>query len=84
MSWIWFSAIIKLQKSFRWHLSSTSRCATYQERKYRPDWVMGLAILPPRLKAELAEVEKYLLGPRKSCCYHHQLWAENLKTIILM
>ena len=41
--------------------------------------VMGLAILPPRLKAELAEVEKYLLGQESHVATYHQLWAENLK-----
>lgn len=42
--------------------------------------VMGLAILPPRLKAELAEVEKFLLGQDSQVADYHQLWAESLKT----
>ncbi|WP_125587810.1 UDP-glucose--hexose-1-phosphate uridylyltransferase [Companilactobacillus jidongensis] len=41
--------------------------------------VMGRAILPARLKAELIEVEKYLLDqPNKMAEYHHQ-WADQLK-----
>lgn len=42
--------------------------------------VMGLAILPPRLKAELAEVEKFLLGQASQVAAYHQTWAESLKT----
>ncbi|HFR3938745.1 TPA: UDP-glucose--hexose-1-phosphate uridylyltransferase [Streptococcus suis] len=42
--------------------------------------VMGLAILPPRLKAELAEVEKFLLGQDSQVVDYHQPWAESLKT----
>ncbi|MBT2678731.1 UDP-glucose--hexose-1-phosphate uridylyltransferase [Bacillus sp. ISL-35] len=41
--------------------------------------VMGLAVLPPRLKDELAEIEEYLLGnPSSVEAYHHQ-WAEEIK-----
>ncbi|MDW8759943.1 UDP-glucose--hexose-1-phosphate uridylyltransferase [Streptococcus suis] len=42
--------------------------------------VMGLAILPPRLKAELAEVKKYLLGQASQVAAYHQPWADRLKT----
>ncbi|HEM3717598.1 TPA: UDP-glucose--hexose-1-phosphate uridylyltransferase [Streptococcus suis] len=41
--------------------------------------VMGLAILPPRLKAELAEVKKYLLGQASQVADYHQPWADRLK-----
>lgn len=41
--------------------------------------VMGLAILPPRLKAELSEVEKYLLGQDHQVADYHLPWAEKLK-----
>lgn len=41
--------------------------------------VMGLAILPPRLKSELAEVEEFLLGKRDDVAEIHQVWADNLK-----
>ncbi|HFI0235562.1 TPA: UDP-glucose--hexose-1-phosphate uridylyltransferase [Streptococcus suis] len=41
--------------------------------------VMGLAILPPRLKAELAEVKKYLLGQASQVADYHQSWADRLK-----
>lgn len=41
--------------------------------------VMGLAILPPRLKAELAEVKKYLLGQDNQVAAYHQPWADRLK-----
>ncbi|HFI0419344.1 TPA: UDP-glucose--hexose-1-phosphate uridylyltransferase [Streptococcus suis] len=41
--------------------------------------VMGLAILPPRLKAELAEVKKYLLGQDSQVAAYHQPWADKLK-----
>ncbi|MGQ7332817.1 UDP-glucose--hexose-1-phosphate uridylyltransferase [Streptococcus suis] len=42
--------------------------------------VMGLAILPPRLKTELAEVKKYLLGQDSQVAAYHQPWADSLKT----
>lgn len=41
--------------------------------------VMGLAILPPRLKAELAEVKNYLLGQASQVAAYHQPWADRLK-----
>ncbi len=41
--------------------------------------VMGLAILPPRLKRELTEVEDFLLGKREEVAAIHQRWAEKLK-----
>lgn len=41
--------------------------------------VMGLAILPPRLKSELAEVEKYLLGEENQIADAHLPWAQQLK-----
>ncbi|WP_156290646.1 UDP-glucose--hexose-1-phosphate uridylyltransferase [Oceanobacillus salinisoli] len=40
--------------------------------------VMGLAVLPARLKDELTEIQKYLLGePSNVADYHHE-WAEQL------
>lgn len=41
--------------------------------------VMGLAILPPRLKTELEEVEKYLLGKENAIADYHLEWADQLK-----
>ncbi|GGE25498.1 UDP-glucose--hexose-1-phosphate uridylyltransferase [Streptococcus himalayensis] len=41
--------------------------------------VMGLAILPPRLKDELAEVEKFLLGKEARVAPYHKDWANRLK-----
>lgn len=41
--------------------------------------VMGLAILPPRLKAELEEVENYLLEKEHSIADYHLEWAKRLK-----
>ena len=41
--------------------------------------VMGFAILPPRLKTELEEVEKYLLGKENAIADYHLEWAEQLK-----
>ena len=41
--------------------------------------VMGLAILPPRLKDELYEVEEFLLGKRENVADIHQEWADQLK-----
>ncbi len=41
--------------------------------------VMGLAVLPPRLKNELAEVEAYLVGDRERVQEIHQNWADKLK-----
>lgn len=41
--------------------------------------VMGLAILPPRLKKELTEVEHYLLDEPHQLDTVHQEWADELK-----
>lgn len=41
--------------------------------------VMGLAILPPRLKEELKQVQDYLLGRESSVASYHQDWAADLK-----
>ncbi|MFD1863082.1 UDP-glucose--hexose-1-phosphate uridylyltransferase [Planococcus chinensis] len=41
--------------------------------------VMGLAVLPPRLKAELAEIEDFLLGHAHHVAPAHLEWAEELK-----
>lgn len=41
--------------------------------------VMGLAILPPRLKDELKVVEDYLLGQVEKVADYHQEWADQLK-----
>ncbi|GAA0356264.1 UDP-glucose--hexose-1-phosphate uridylyltransferase [Alkalibacterium iburiense] len=41
--------------------------------------VMGLAILPPRLKTELETVRQYLIGEADSVDAIHQRWADELK-----
>ncbi|MDF2884340.1 MAG: galactose-phosphate uridylyltransferase, family 2 [Clostridiaceae bacterium] len=41
--------------------------------------VMGLAVLPARLKIELKEVEKYLLNIDNNISQNHITWAESLK-----
>ncbi|WP_314680644.1 UDP-glucose--hexose-1-phosphate uridylyltransferase [uncultured Granulicatella sp.] len=41
--------------------------------------VMGLAILPPRLKTELEEVEKFLLNKPNEIANYHLDWAKQLK-----
>lgn len=41
--------------------------------------VMGLAILPPRLQAELQEVELYLRDEPNKIAAYHQEWADQLK-----
>ncbi len=41
--------------------------------------VMGLAILPPRLQAELQEVELYLRDEPNEIAAYHQEWADQLK-----
>ena len=41
--------------------------------------VMGLAILPPRLKEELKQVQEYLLGRESTVATYHQAWADDLK-----
>ena len=41
--------------------------------------VMGLAILPPRLKEELKQVQDYLLGRESSVASYHQDWVADLK-----
>lgn len=41
--------------------------------------VMGLAVLPPRLKEELKEVEKFLLNQDNTMKEMHRLWAETIK-----
>lgn len=41
--------------------------------------VMGLAILPPRLKEELLEVEKYVLNQYNEIVDYHREWAEQIR-----
>jgi UDPglucose--hexose-1-phosphate uridylyltransferase len=41
--------------------------------------VMGLAVLPARLKDELAQVEQWLLGKETKVADYHADWAEELK-----
>ncbi|WP_303975530.1 UDP-glucose--hexose-1-phosphate uridylyltransferase [Streptococcus merionis] len=41
--------------------------------------VMGLAILPPRLKTEMEEVADYLLGKSAKVAAYHQDWADQIK-----
>lgn len=41
--------------------------------------VMGLAVLPPRLKEELIEMKKFLLGETNVVREYHQEWADELK-----
>lgn len=41
--------------------------------------VMGLAVLPPRLKEELAEIQQFLLGNTNAVAPPHLEWAEQLK-----
>lgn len=41
--------------------------------------VMGLAVLPPRLKEELAEIQEFLLGNAHDIAPSHIEWAEQLK-----
>ena len=41
--------------------------------------VMGLAILPPRLKAEVEQVASYLVGEGVTVADYHQEWADQLK-----
>ncbi len=43
--------------------------------------VMGLAILPGRLKTELEEVKRYILGEANTVAVYHQPWAEALKQV---
>ncbi len=45
---------------------------------------MGLAVLPPRLKPELVEVEHFLLGEENQMAEYHRPWAEQLKKNILI
>ncbi|TGB03439.1 UDP-glucose--hexose-1-phosphate uridylyltransferase [Halobacillus salinus] len=41
--------------------------------------VMGLAVLPARLKDELKEVERFVAGGSDAVAEHHQTWADELK-----
>ena len=41
--------------------------------------VMGLAILPPRLKEEVEQVAAYLVGDNVPVAAYHQEWADELK-----
>ena len=41
--------------------------------------VMGLAILPPRLKGEVEQVASYLVGEADTVADYHQEWADQLK-----
>jgi UDPglucose--hexose-1-phosphate uridylyltransferase len=42
--------------------------------------VMGLAVLPPRLKEELAVIQLYLLGESVEVAEYHKDWVEELKS----
>ena len=42
--------------------------------------VMGLAILPPRLKEEMEDVKKFLLNQEHSMVDYHKEWAEKIKS----
>ncbi|GAB2552110.1 UDP-glucose--hexose-1-phosphate uridylyltransferase [Gracilibacillus alcaliphilus] len=41
--------------------------------------VMGLAVLPPRLKDELAVIKQHLLGEQADVADYHQDWVESIK-----
>ncbi|MEH7114483.1 UDP-glucose--hexose-1-phosphate uridylyltransferase [Neobacillus niacini] len=41
--------------------------------------VMGLAVLPPRLLDELADIRKFLLGESVHVAQYHQEWADQIK-----
>ena len=41
--------------------------------------VMGLAVLPARLKDELADIKKFLLDETSEVAPYHQEWAEHIK-----
>ncbi|WP_057914267.1 UDP-glucose--hexose-1-phosphate uridylyltransferase [Peribacillus muralis] len=41
--------------------------------------VMGLAVLPARLKVELEEIEAYLLGGTEKVQEYHMVWANDLR-----
>jgi len=41
--------------------------------------VMGLAVLPPRLKDELKEIESFLMGQQHHIAAYHVDWARILK-----
>lgn len=41
--------------------------------------VMGLAVLPPRLKPELNQMKKYLLGESDQVEAYHKEWADEIK-----
>ena len=52
---------------------------THQKENIGLIEVMGLAILPPRLKEELKQVQEYLLGRENTVATYHQAWADDLK-----
>ncbi|PSL40093.1 UTP-hexose-1-phosphate uridylyltransferase [Planomicrobium soli] len=41
--------------------------------------VMGLAVLPPRLKGELEEIQRFLTGDSSQPAEYHMEWAEEIK-----
>ncbi|WP_067730946.1 UDP-glucose--hexose-1-phosphate uridylyltransferase [Oceanobacillus damuensis] len=41
--------------------------------------VLGLAVLPPRLKDELGEIKQFLLGESNDVAAYHQEWANQIK-----
>ena len=40
---------------------------------------MGLAVLPARLKDELADIKSFLIGDANEVAPYHQQWTEQLK-----
>jgi UDPglucose--hexose-1-phosphate uridylyltransferase len=41
--------------------------------------VMGLAVLPPRLKDELSEIKSFLIGQSSQVAAYHQDWADQIR-----
>ncbi len=70
---------LNLTRASRWHWSPTADAVHQKENISLIRSHMGLAILPPRLKEELKQVQDYLLKRESTVATYHQAWADDLK-----
>ena len=85
MSWIWFCVIISPRKSTPLVCSiPTQTCTTSKKENIGLIEVMGLAVLPARLKKEMAELEEAILCGadlrQNEVLAAHADWAEEFLT----
>ena len=61
-NWIWCCVTISPQRSIRWESIIPCKAASYQKENIGLIEVMGLAVLPARLKGEMAHLKEAILA----------------------